>query len=817
MKQLAESVIQTKKELERRRKQTARAAIMSRNMSHNLGSHALARIHAGTLAGPASGRAGGAHDGERLLQYMQERMDFLARVATEWPTWQEPELFFADLLRGFLKQGLLLDNLVADEGFEASKVTFRVKGPADAAFVETTWRAAAKNSNGAAATSTEEDEFSEFSLGDGYQDCLVAIPGGRVGRQAFYGFLENAIRNAAKHNSGNNLEVTLQVEEDKNNKRFYTVTYQDNLSPGRVATEIQKHLERDLIDEKGELVAEGWGIQEMKVYAQYLAHPHSEWQAPECPRVLPGPLGAKAQDPLVNGGGARGQLLTYIFGLQRPCLALVPETLVNDKEAAELARYGIETFQVNGSLQDLRQLVQQRSPGLIYLEAPSGNNQRQELLEELKANRLWLPARILLRPPQNNADQLFNELKTVGLAHRVRVDYESQSPADVLRQSNTNSCKPEPRLIIELYRRWLVAFAKERGYQRPFNLVIYFDRDDDTFPRRWAELKAHAEECGIGTENFIRVYPVHKKQTNGRVPNPASLSAWKVAREFARPPGSSTLEWGELCARAGEGSGQPGTWLLFDNHGKGMPSGLDESNRCFYQHIGSLKDFQNNREAFDRLANVPTGFTGVLFLLQLIESCLLKVLVLDERVASVFLTVANDEIDFKGGKLLWYSMHWKAGLRLAPVFQLGEMRLCHLKSSTTPTKFRGKDELPSLEFAVGENGNVEVRSCTVIGKDGWCSSLELANGPPCDVVVIHRGLMESLAAVVGGNEQFFSNFLDALHRVAARVIVTSGRGAQVKGPYGQYPFVEYSTLEATIVRELSKPSLGSVLMAVSGR
>jgi hypothetical protein len=104
--------------------QAAQAQIMSRNMSHNLGSHALARIKSSDLKNEP-------RDGERLLGYLQERMDFVARVATEWPTWREPVLFYGDLVRGFFKQGMLLNNLIADDGYSAKlkQLEFHVQLP----------------------------------------------------------------------------------------------------------------------------------------------------------------------------------------------------------------------------------------------------------------------------------------------------------------------------------------------------------------------------------------------------------------------------------------------------------------------------------------------------------------------------------------------------------------------------------------------------------------------------------------------------------------------------------------------------------------
>jgi hypothetical protein len=796
------------------------AAIMSRNMSHNIGSHALARIHADTLTGPAGGsRAGGPKDAERLLQYMQERMDFVARVATEWPSWREPVLFYGDLMRGFLKQGLLLDNLVADDGFPAEKIVFKIQGPYDGNgnWVETEWRAAKDG--------REDEQYSEFYWKkDGCkrdwapQDFLAAIPGGPVGRQAFYGFLENAMRNAAKHNLGRQLEVTLKVALPTSGaaeNRFYHVSYQDNLSSAASLDKVKFHLAQDLVDESGKTVSEGWGIQEMKVYARFLAHPQEDWVAPDSPEKLPGPLGAIEAGPLHSSGS--GSFLTYTFGLQRPCLALVPKSMVGATEDKVLAPYGVECYDGTPRAEQdkaFRELVRASSPGLLYLIAPEAQEELTGLLNWLKANRLWLPARILLRPANRGAEQLFEKLKDVGLAHRVRVDYEDTEIQVGPKEPGRNKPDPASRLVVELYRRWLVALAKERGYTVPFRLVVYFDRDNSTFADRWASLKDAVGAHGVHADEFLVVYPVYKQQVQDGTPQPVTLSPWKpVARQYCME-NQNTCRFGALNMPSGQ---QTGTWLLFDNHENGRPTDLTQGSEAFYQHLGNIKDLQNNREAFERLANVPQGFAGVLFLLQLVESCLLKVLVLDERVAQTVLEVKESNLDLV--KQSWYQRWYWAGLRLAPLFHWRDGRLCHVGKASNVENIRGK-ALNGLGITFKDGGNPEITQCVVIGKDRWGDDkVALDQAAPFDALVIHRGLLETLARQLGGAraEDFEKGFLDALHTLGARVLVTSGRGAQLDGPCGDYPFVEYSILEATVVRELSKPSLGSVLMATIGR
>src|SRR6185369_11940960 len=89
---------------------SATAAIMSRNMSHNIGSHVLA----------SSDLMSGVHkiEVQKLHNFLQQRMDFIAQVVTYTPSWGEPLFFFKDLLQGFFDQYLLLSHLIKDQGYK---------------------------------------------------------------------------------------------------------------------------------------------------------------------------------------------------------------------------------------------------------------------------------------------------------------------------------------------------------------------------------------------------------------------------------------------------------------------------------------------------------------------------------------------------------------------------------------------------------------------------------------------------------------------------------------------------------------------------
>jgi len=123
---------------------SAIAAIMTRNMSHNIGSHVLARLVSHGIDGWTKGKGVDeiidsictdddnieskkkrkslvywSKDVQNLLKYLQQRQDFLAMVSTEWPEWTDVAYLMQDIMRWFFYQKQILDNIAASEGLSS--------------------------------------------------------------------------------------------------------------------------------------------------------------------------------------------------------------------------------------------------------------------------------------------------------------------------------------------------------------------------------------------------------------------------------------------------------------------------------------------------------------------------------------------------------------------------------------------------------------------------------------------------------------------------------------------------------------------------
>lgn len=287
---------------------SAIGSIMSRNGSHNIGSHVLAAL---------SHNVGTMPDDRVLYQYIQNRMDYIATVTTDPPVWTQSTLLMGNLIRGFLVQYHLLDHIAESEGLRAYVFQMHSKK----------LNIRDENASGKIELHVRKQvvkgtyrELIEYDSGIVHldDDVALAIPGGVVGTHAFYTILENVIRNAAKHGWSNpgkgvesrkanegNLKVYVDFAENDEDVEFEVWDNMSNVfgsSNGEIAEELvapltkkeladcqqsnalksdavtglplhhqqQLKLAQKFITESGSLRQENWGLAEMKISAGFL-------------------------------------------------------------------------------------------------------------------------------------------------------------------------------------------------------------------------------------------------------------------------------------------------------------------------------------------------------------------------------------------------------------------------------------------------------------------------------------------------------------------------------------------------------------------
>lgn len=196
-------------------------ALMARNLSHNIGSHALYWI-----------ADEGDADQKRFLNYLQVRMELLAGFATSMPL-SPTTANVGEVVRRFTGMKLLLNNICRSESVEDIQIKYEGKENLEAVFF-----------------------------------------GGEVGIHAFYSILENCIRDSSKfaprdeewaqsmvmHIDAQQVDGFIQIDvyDDARNYAKHGPTIADSLRRIRIS------------DARGRLIPESWGIKERFVCAAML-------------------------------------------------------------------------------------------------------------------------------------------------------------------------------------------------------------------------------------------------------------------------------------------------------------------------------------------------------------------------------------------------------------------------------------------------------------------------------------------------------------------------------------------------------------------
>jgi len=698
-------------------RKAAEAAVMARNMSHNLGSHALVKINAELLQGRVP-------ESVELVGYVQQRMDFVARVAVDWPTWWQPLFFFRDVVAPFKAQTLLLDLLVADDGYNGENIHFQIAvARGDSPFEWQAW-----------------DQSSEAP--PVVDDPLIGLPGGVIGRQALYGLLENAMRNAARHNkppAPAGLTIYLGVREQDDH---YDLLYADSVSEiddNRLSA-IRGIVEEPLTGADGSVAGAHWGTHEMKVCARFLAYDgRAESRAIErlqADRV-----------PVPTEGSGTNKVLSYWLRLQKPSLVCLldfgdqNDTPSDGLNSSICKRLGVRYLraagqELNSSGDTLLDEVRRIAPHLLCIRSTASSSPAVRGWLHSYAHRL--PARILLADGGSPDAGGYVALN-----------------GDQFLPPNRNQEDVE-RWILALYKAWIVGLASQRR-ALPLHLVVHINDEDSPLKKRWSAVRENFQRA-TGTDSALQV---------------------DIAGAVEEVPRS-------------------GTALVLRDHDEN-PGTLQLQNVLFWQTWGI-----GFRQAKIAVENPPQGFGGLFWLLEAFEAGLLRVLVIDERVAEKVFEARENAIALSRMGIL----RAFAGIVVVPAIEIrGKLR--SLREEWEGLTF-GKDGFVGLRL--DDNGLAGAPLYGFIG--GKLTRYDfLQSGPfgapPFDVAVIHRTQLDRFSA------QDAKTLIQSLkERLARRVVITSGRGSLLaRDPFRDWPFVDFSAIDSCVIRDLWKVGLVAPLMA----
>ncbi|MCX6305397.1 MAG: hypothetical protein NT040_10535 [Bacteroidetes bacterium] len=302
-------------QLKKAQVKSAKAAIMARNISHNLGSHVMYYLnlklssvnsilkenvlkdllkHSSTGLTCQLSISANLPDCSlvktlstpnkdslslpfliglgRFINYLQERMDYIATISTDYVPYCMP-VNFKDSIYDELNYDLKIERHKEFQEFKNKKV--------ENLLLDYIARSEGLNRNDISLNfelfNGKEREHEDLQK---LRDVQVDLPGGEIGRQAFFSIIENIIRNAAKHSGASNsvngkkLVFTISTAECPEFSDLIKISITDNIQHDsqlcKPGGKIHKANEEDYVNQSGQLNESGKGIKEMRISASWL-------------------------------------------------------------------------------------------------------------------------------------------------------------------------------------------------------------------------------------------------------------------------------------------------------------------------------------------------------------------------------------------------------------------------------------------------------------------------------------------------------------------------------------------------------------------
>lgn len=811
-------------------------------------------------------RTGGAltENSRRFHAYLQGRFDFIARAIDETEDQPEPIFFVEDVIEGFLAQTALIDTFVADLGVRLPDLVIEVRLPnksaanvGDTVRFETHWT----RSQGGAWQ--HEWVRTEWMMNNGSNSkiadhaILVALPGGMIAAHAFYSLIENIIRNSVKYGkdcAGKPVEgpyrLVIQLDTEKGTPGLYTLRIGDNHSfanapeeRANVKMKVWKcrsdDLDKDFIDwETGKAQTKGLGMLEMKASADALRGKSSQ-QALEA--LDPTDNQATSLESDTNERGDNGKWLTYRLWVRRPLLVAI-----FSKNRAS------ETRTITGMFDSLERVFDQGAHILVI------NGENQESVDALNRKlsvevddqkqtfdscHCLLPYRILvLKKHFNDTDKGGGPSMTGTVLRRIHEWRDSDLYERVFTKSVDGQPKTqrelgrlstEERLVIDVYEAWLRAWKTPLAGRDRWDVWIGLERPPSYVKEQW-------EVCLGGLHSSLMDVFVRGKVQREEIT--LSSNKTRLAEMQSAHPDSEKSETNYWETELKNDISRKRA-LVFDNHGSCFGGALPAEQTTdfskgtrFYQKLTG----SGTPDLFRTLSHPPANpFAFAFYMHGLVEACLANVMILDERLASSLLfesdgignvnpyfethlaehqkagvfpmfTFRNldDESDEKG--------HFKQAHRMALVERVCKtgdililrqegVRFREDQGNTMRVLRRRKKQMP-VKKREPEISLVEEFELLEV------NSLETNEQLFCDVLVVHEGALDLLAAEVG----WTSNLSRFLWQLSPSVVRTSGRGRETNHLYKRMPFIEFNEISSAVLTARNKIALVRGLLGTSG-
>ncbi len=765
---------------------SAIAAIMSRNGSHNLGSHVLSSV---------SQNLNELSDDRFLFTYIQQRMDFIAQITTEIPEWYYPCSFVQDLMRRFYMQRHLLTYICGAEGLKG--FDYQKNGKANEELVQ--------NNIIIKVLKREKDKSVEIIGPDTNKEqkitelTQVAIPGGIVGQHAFYTILENFLRNTAKHSwaefkggkKPKNLEVYIEYNDDPN-KDYVVINIWDNVSIV-YDSDIDETKKKELADKlrieeefkeyknkalhfkinsifkehfiqpsTGKLRNENWGLAEMKICAAYLNKIDITEIGLDDSNILFDEEGCQKHG-IIRAKAKKDKddyRLCYEFAIPKPKELLL--TGINNEELLGLED---KARKYNVYLYD--KLPKQIDHELIVFLDPSEIN-----FDDIYNLELF-PFKLILLCEKNDTE-LSNKDKIEELINKRRLVWIKNS-YDNLKKAINNDKKDKEvfwnKLKLELNRLWLINYYEDviNGLDKETFLTIQtIIRNGSSGGSSISEesLKKFLEARGISLQKYQEIAKKLLAKYEEYIETlPVNLKAFNDANIAQEETPSIELTKEKIMIIQKEPEKIQNSGIQYTRH----MTGFNKS----YIYQESLSGSQ----IYYNLFSVKDKYFENKLTLMLLENAFLRIGIADERFINYFYNNVNDRQKYIYGNII-------------PIF--------NFKYDSLPVK-----QLISQQAIDAEPKRIRSRYVDI----STVYDFKTGN-KKFDVFIIHQTILDEY---FNNDTKKMQSFANDLKQKNILFVVTSGRGKPDKLP-DNVKFLPFSNLESFLLKKYPEKFLLTMLL-----
>jgi hypothetical protein len=838
-------------------------------MSHNIGSHVTPRATVEVVKRRLEELSlwpDEADDGLTIIselkgnldEYAQRKADFLAEITTQPLMTTRPAYFYREVILPLIENSLMMDNIAANEGINYIKASdgqrggvsnrlqlrvringkplravYRCKSCTDITDIEGFFTYPTALPYSLTCPVHKDERLQIDTIENGEHDVEVELPG-PLGEFAIYSFLENYIRNVAKHNKnimghGKKLKLTIdidEVESDANplaklseralssgrhsgpltqeQRDFYRIrVWDDIVDPdrlmnacvdGRTRATLQEtvaaYADASIIQPDGSLKRQAWGIGEMKICAVLLSGPRNFVNAVEHKKL-------QVVKQLLGRSKPR---MVYEFRLMKSkkICAILP-AWTNEGMRLSLRDKGIWIYNSIKHLEsELKSAESISSFHFVLFDcSESAGDEQDSIINSMEKILPHFPFRVLAFTGRGRLPE--------DLARLVQ---PVRSTFDQSRLRELHDRKTAEVAASEIYRwaweHWIKWFLDQGPNARTAIVNVYLDQWEDEQPtKRWAQ---QADNFNKFSENVkIRVW--------GRFEGD---NIWSITKQ----PSFLNVPTNIIYDRHGRLKGKLDTYLsanedwsyvLLDKHSPDFTT-------LFTPRFPPLTQPGKSESAGVEHWTLPW---------EMAEAGLLRVLVIDERAAEFSL----DELEHAAREVLWgllrtslgekfpedfnpvkWHMAWASKVYICTHFGVGrEPEPLHDKIASRETN------VPSLKVRVDieRRAGAETDEQQLAARIGF--NIAVVGGEEkkfkADAILIHQGVLDEWRGEIRDQDVF----LKSLRRHFPFVVVESGRGIPLSLS-DTAKFLPFSLLQHSILGNIvGKFGLARVLMSLARR